>query len=381
MKWVFIRNSSRFFMKTKSFVQLLCRFAVFFQGKVKSHLSKKKRAKNIRCVMELNYALYEYVKSFAKTGSLEVLAGWPRLKVRQKAFNPLLVPNKILKKMLKCGLGSPNQLPSKEFNNWECAVINSKGEVIVTCKNEEGIRLISMCGEIVESFCFDLEATETRCYEILALAVNSDDEVYAVARYRKDGMFHYELYVLDADLRRVRQQVPLRCLAGAGEVHHKVCLAVDSNKNILITKQDDAKIFIFDRNGKPTNNFTLPNWNLIKDLKISATGDVVAVELVGKMVGIYTESGTLKQDITVPGLHKVCGLVIDHIDNAVIVLTEVLTAGCSHEYRLLRYSESGKLSKTLVLPRQKETTGYHITSHPSGSLVVLHETGVLFLHH
>ena len=332
--------------------------------------------------MELNYALYEYARSFAKTGGLEMLAGWPKIKLRRKSFNPLLVSNKILKKMVKCGLRSPNQFPSKEFKNSECFSINSKGEIIVKYKNDKGLRMFSNDGEIVESFCsVDLEASKTHSFEILALAVSLDDKVYVVARYKADKTFYYNLYILDADLGRVQQQVSLGCLTGAGEVHHKVCLAVDSNKNIFVTKQDDATVFVFDRDGRPKNNFSLQNWNLIKDLKISATGEVVAAELVGKTVGIYTDNGSLRQDITVPGLHKVSALAIDYIDNTVLVLTEVLTSGCFHEYRLLSFSESGELAKTLILPRQKENAAYRISSHPSGPVAVVHEAGVIFLHH
>ena len=355
------------------------RFAVFFRSQVKSHLSKKKRVDNIRCVMELNYALYEYTRLFAKTG-LDILACWPKIKLRRKAFNPLLVPKKVMKKMSKCGLCPPNQFIYKEIGNSDCIAVNSKGEIITKSKSGDGLHMFSNDGEIVRSFRFESEDTQRNSFEILALAVSVDDSVYAVIRYKAEDAFYYNLYVFDANLGRVQQQVSLGCLTGPGEAHHTVRIAVDQNKNVFITKQDDAKVFIFDRNGKAKNDFTLRGWNLIKDFTISTTGEVIAAELVGRTVGIYDDDGTPKHEMVLPSLHKVCGLAFDRIDNAIVVLTEVLT-GCFHEYRLLSYSECGKLAKTLVLPRQEGTAGYHITSHPSGPLAVVHETGVIFLHH
>jgi hypothetical protein len=328
-------------------------------------------------VTELNYALYEYAKSFAKTG-LEILASWPKIKLREKAINPLLVSNKVLKKMAKSGLRSPNQFLFKEINNSKCVAVNSKGEIITKSKIGDSLEVFSSDADIVRSFCFDSEDTQKNNFEILALAVGSDDSLHAVTRYKTEDSFYYKLYVFDANLDRVQQQVFLECLTGPGESHHSVCIALDPNKNIFITKQDDAKVFIFDCNGNAKNSFTLQSWNLIKDLKISTTGDVIAVELVGKTVGIYTEDGALKEEITLPSLHKVCGLAFDHIDNKIIVLAEVLT-GCFHEYRLLSYSECGELVKTLVLPRQKGSTGYRITSHPNGPLAVVHGTGAIFI--
>ena len=329
--------------------------------------------------MELNYALYQYVKLFAKT-NLEILAHWPKIMLRTKEINPLLVDKKVLKKILKCGLRPPNQFQCTEINNSECIAVNGNGEIVTKNESGKGLEMFSNDGELVGVFRFDLEDSEMDNFEILALAVSFDDSVYAVTRRETEDRFHYKLYVLDSSLARIQRQVSLEFLTGPGKAHHIVCIAVDANKNISITKQDDAEVFILDLNGKAKNNFTVQGWNLIKDLEISETGEVVAAELVGKTVGIFAEDGEPKQEITLPSLHKVCGLAFDYVHNAIIVLAEVLT-GSFHEYRLLSYSESGELAKTLILPRQKKTAGYRITSHPRGPLVVVHETGVIYLHH
>ncbi|XP_028392542.1 uncharacterized protein LOC114517095 [Dendronephthya gigantea] len=355
------------------------RFVVFFRNKVKSKLSQRKRGENIRCVMELSYALYEYAKLFARTG-LDVLGSWPIIKLRRKAINPLLMPNKVLKKMLKHGVRSPNQFLFDQIDNSSCIAVNSKGEIVAKNNSGNSLEVLGTDSKVLGSFCFDSEADG---FEILALATDSDDFVYAVTRYKNKShdLFCYKLYIFGVDLGYVEKQFYLECLTGAGEGHHIVCLAVcPSSKNILVTKQDDAKVFVFYPNGESRNSFGLQAWNLIRDLEISARGEVAAAELVGKTVGIYTQDGTLKHEITLPGLHKVCGLAFDRVDNTVVVLTEVLT-GCFHEYRLLSYSESGELLRSLVLPRQKKDVGYHLTSHPKGPLAVVHKTGVIFLHH
>ena len=345
---------------------------------MKSRLSKKKRGNNIRCVMELNYALYEYTKLFAKT-SVEILRCWPKINLGKSAFNPMLVHNKVLKKMLKSGLRSPNQFLFDDFDCSECIAVNSRGELIAKCNDGKGLRLLSTEKIILGSFCFDTKDTEIDSFEVLDLAVTLDDVVYAVTRYKKADAFNYKLYVFDANLDHVEQQVSLGCLTGPGESHHSVCIAVDANRNVLVSKQDDAKVFFFDHNGEAQNSFTMRGWNLIKDLGVSARGEVVAAELVGKTVSIYAENGELSQEITMPDLHKVCELAIDYIEDEIVVLAEVLT-GSFHEQRLLSYSGCGELLRTLVLPRQKGTAGYRITSHPSGSFVVVHKTGVIFLH-
>ena len=330
-------------------------------------------------MVELNYALYQYVKLFAKT-NLEILARWPKIKLRTKEFNPLLVNKKVLKKILKCGLHPPNQFQCNEINNSECIAVNGNGEIVTKSESGKVLEMFSNDGKLVGAFRFDLEDNKTCNFEILALALSFDDSVYAVTRCETDDKFHYKLYILDSSLACVQQQVSLRFLTGPGKAHHIVCIAVGANNNIFVTKQDDAVVFFLDRNGKAKKNFTVQGWNLIKDLQISAKGEVVAAELVGKTVGIYAEDGEQKQEITLPSLHKVCDLAFDYVDNAVIVLAEVLTSSF-HEYRLLSYSEGGKLTKTLILPRQKKTAGYWITSHPRGPLAVVHETGVIYLHH
>jgi hypothetical protein len=346
---------------------------------MKSHLSKKKRSDNIRCVVELNYALYQYAKLFAKT-NLEILACWPKIKLRTKEFNPLLVGKKVLKKIVKCGLRPPNQFLCQDINITDCIAVNSNGGIIAKSESGAGLEMFSNDGKIVRGFRFDLGDELKDNVEILALAVSSDDSVYAVTRREAEGKFLYKLYVLDASLTRIKHRVSLGCLTGPGKSYHTVCIALDpANKNIFFTKQDDAEIFILDRNGKAKKNFTLRGWNLIKDLAISTAGGIVAAELVGKTVGIYTQEGETKREITLPSLHKVCGLAFDHVDNAIIVLAEVLT-GNFHEYRLLSYSECGELTtKTLILPRLKKAARYRIASHPGGPLAVVHETGVIYL--
>lgn len=330
--------------------------------------------------MELSYALYQYAKLFEKTG-VGILASWPGIKLRQKVVNPLLASDKRLKKMLKCGLRSPNQFAVKEFSFSDCLAINSKGEIITKSKSGKNLKLWKRSTEEghVGLSVFGEDVRLSNSFEILAFAVSLDDSVYMVTRYREGDAFFHKLYVLNANLGHVEQQLCLECLTGPGENHHAVCVAVDANKNVYITKQNAATVYILDRSGKMKNTFTIPSWNLIKDLESSGKEEIIASELVGKKIGIFNQDGCLKKEITLPSLHKVCGIAFDYIDNTIVVLSKVLT-GCFHEHSLLSYSESAELMDILTLPRHTQTTGYQITSHQNGPFVVVHETGVLFLH-
>ena len=359
-------------------------FSTYFRsgGGVKSRFRKTKRAQNVCVVMMINYVLFDYAKKFTKM-KVDDIFGWPRIKLAKRTIHPLMLEPDVLSKMERAGVHAPNQFRFRRDNEkWaENATVNSKGEIIVKSRECERFDVINNKGEIRFSFCPVSTDQDTKAadFETLTLTTDEDDNVYIVSRFKpNDGFYHYKLSVLDAD-GILERQFPLESFTGPGERHHTVCVAVNKDRDIFITKQDEARVFVFDSTGQLKHSFVIEAWHLIKHLSILDENEIIAAELVGKTVGIYTVKGALKRSIETPELHKVCGLAYHHASKAILVLTEVMPA-CFNVYLLESYSaESGELQQTLPLPG-KRNEGYKIISHPSGTVVLLHKMGAIFIY-
>lgn len=354
-------------------------FSVHFSRGMKSRFNKTKRLESVKFVMMINYILFDFTQKFTKIGPDSIFS-WPKIKLAKRTFQPLLVENEIVKRIEKCGIYPPNQFRFDESRGkWPGhSTLNGKGDVIVNICGSKRFDVVNCKGEKQFSFFLSKEDAKARNSEVLALATDTEDDIYVVSRFKLTDKVYYELSVFDTK-GNIIKQIPLEFLTGPGESHHSVCIAINKDKNIFITKQDEARVFVFDSSGQLKRSFAMEAWHLIKHLCISDKNEIIAAELIGKTVGIYSEEGEFKRNIKVAGLHKVRGLAFNYTTEKIILLTEVLPS-CSNNYQLESFSETGEHLQTLLLP-EKRNDWYKIISHPNGPIAVVHKTGVAFVQH
>lgn len=364
-------------------------FSVYFRSGMKSRFHKSKRAQNVKIVMMINYGLFNYAREFTERKGVDDIFDWPRITLAKQTLHPLMLEPDVLTKIIeKCGVRPPNQFIFSEGNGKlaEHAAVNGKGEIIVKRCECQRFDVIDNKGEIRFSFSslFCNQDTNAPNFEILALTTDKDDDLYVVSRFKSTKeVYNYKVSVADAK-GIYKREFALGFLTGPGERHHTVCIAVNKNKDIFITKQDEARVYALKYSrGQPAvswHSFRMEeSWNLISRLCISEKNEIIAAELVGKTVGVYTEEGELRVNIEIPGLHKVCGLAYHYVSRQVLVLTEVMPA-CYNVYQLQSYSaESGELLHALPLPGKRNEGPYKIISHPRGPVVLVHKTGVIFI--
>ena len=120
-------------------------FSVYLNRRVKSLLNKPERMENVKSVMLINYALYEYVSKFS-TKNFFVLT-WPDIELAHRRFYPLTDWQEVVsrKSMVKDLSQQPNRLLLDEFICPYVFAVNSHGYVVVG--NGDNVNIISSKGE------------------------------------------------------------------------------------------------------------------------------------------------------------------------------------------------------------------------------------------
>ncbi len=103
-------------------------FTTYFKGGMRSKFYKDSRLENVKSVLSLNFAIFEFVARF--TGELPNMKNWPgiHLSTRNKTIHPLFLDNDVVKKILGMEeFQSPIQGISTELLSGDFCCTNSKG--------------------------------------------------------------------------------------------------------------------------------------------------------------------------------------------------------------------------------------------------------------
>ena len=163
-------------------------FSVYLNGGIKSLLGKQERAENVKSVMMINSALFQFLLKFGskRTDRLNWPAGTIELADRC-SFNPILEWHKISsRESMEGELGErPNELVLDEFNEIlfpRLCGVNSHGDIIAIHGDDE-IKIISSTGETKVVKLLEPEGQFVH-RRISTIAVDKDDVIHAVSNLK-----------------------------------------------------------------------------------------------------------------------------------------------------------------------------------------------------
>ena len=335
-------------------------FSVYLNGGIKSRLNKAERLDNVKSVMMINYALYQFNFKFGRKRTNKVI--WPGVTdLAGRRFNPILNWQEVsTRKSWVEGPMQPRNDLLLDENIRPChSALNSHGD-IVAVRSEEDLKVVSKAGE--SKLVTLTDPTEDKVIEryIKGLAVDSNNNVYIVrcleTRGENGDGISYVLNVLD-DTYNVKYRCTLNFLKATGS---GIKLAINKNSDIIMIKNDDPLKFKFERDSSqvPWYSFNISNEN---DIMISSD-DNWAIE-------VYTEEGNAMSVIKAPVGHKVVAIAFHHAICKIVVLSFNFR---SDSYFLLGYSKTGELETSTFF--SKRSLGEHIpiiTSHPGGPIAVV----------
>ena len=107
-------------------------FTVYFNGGVKSLLSKAERVENVKSIMMINSVLFQYASAFRTECSLDVLL-WPSIELADRSFCPILQWPEVSarKSMGKEITQHPNGMILDDELYPPISAVNSHGDVVV----------------------------------------------------------------------------------------------------------------------------------------------------------------------------------------------------------------------------------------------------------
>ena len=137
---------------------------------------------------------------------------------------------------------------------------------------------------------------------------------------------------------------------------------------VFIMLEGEACVYVCDICGQLKYSFPL-QIRRHTNLSISHNSEIIAAEMAGKTVYVYTEEGELKRKFKVPEDRKVYAVAFNHFAKKIIAYTG---------HQLEQYLETGEQQQTLQLPFRDQVL-CNITSHPSGHVAVVHGKGFIFI--
>ena len=354
-------------------------FNVYVNGGVWSLLNKDERVENVKSVMMINYVLFQYVLKFS---SKNPALFWPTIKLADRSFYPILEwtlisQRKSMGKELDQHPGRVVFLHDEEIHP-RVAAVNSHCEVIVR-KSDHFIKIISRTGETKT---VELPGPQKYCnvrqYSVTGLAVDKNDMVY-VGRLLKTQTERgscaemYTLSILDKNYSVIHEYL----LDFLQERDSLTKMAINKNNDIIISQEEDPYVYICDDVGQLKHKFQTTSFENPFALAISEKNEIITY-VERRSVEIYTEEGNLKSTIKLPRRHHVMSVAFHHVMGKIIVLTCKVWDDL---YFLLRYLESGELETTMFVCDDLDflDDDIAITSHPSGTSVVVTNESITFI--
>ena len=350
-------------------------FAVFCKGGLKSMLKKAERLENIKSVLSINHALYDFASKYCSESPIPL--AWPGIELTGRTFHPILNAREVFTKTSSSEEFVPqlnrvvvdSRIRSRDF------AVNSRGDIILLTENK--ITIIYSTGESKDVAL--PEPTETIAVYRLAMdvAVDSNDNVYALRRFDRNDengeKYEFVLYVFDENY-NIKHVSVLDFLDTRR--YPLVKIAVDKNQNLYMITHWDNQVYVCDNEGKLKFKFERDGDSL-RSLSISNNNDVMIVSHDLSAVEIYTTKGNLKSTIKVPEGHKARNVAFHHGMCKIIVLTYLEK---QDSYFILSFSETGELGNSVFFRKKDYERNYvDMKSHPSGQIVVAVNETITFI--
>ena len=229
-------------------------FAVFCKGGLKSMLKKAERLENIKSVLSVNHALYDFASKYCSESPIPL--AWPVIELTGRTFHPILNVHEVFTKTSSSEEFVPqlnrvvvdSRIRSRDF------AVNSRGDIILLTENK--ITIIYSTGESKDVVL--PEPTETIAVYRLAMdvAVDSNDNVYALKRFDRDDenggtKYDYVLYVFDQNY-NVKYVSVLDFLHGW--MNSLLKIAVDKNENLYMIMDFNNQVYVCDNEGNSSSN-------------------------------------------------------------------------------------------------------------------------------
>ena len=353
-------------------------FAVFLKGGLKSMLKKAERLKNIKSVLFINHALYDF--AFKYSSESRYLFTWPGIELKDRTFRPILNAHEILTET-STGEEFVQQLKPVVIDSrigFAEFAVNSRGEIILLTNDK--ITVIYSTGESKDVMFPDLTETNVVGARRNSIAVDGNDNVYAIRRLEtrngNDSVKEdFVLYIYDENY-NIKHVSVLDFLHAAGIMN----IAVDKNQNLIMITHCSNQVYVCDNLGKLKFQFERDGrW--LPSLSISKNNDIMIGSDDERAVHAYSTEGDLKSTIKLPEGHEVWRVAFHHGICKIIVLTYVKK---EDSWFMLGYSESGKLENSVFF-RKKGREEYwwdmqmDMKSHPSGPVAVAVERNIIFI--
>ncbi len=352
-------------------------FAVFLKGGMKSMLKKAERLENIKSVLFINHALYDFASKYSSKYPNPFT--WPGIEFKDRTLHPILHAHEILTKT-SAGEEFAQQLNRVFIDSrigYARFAVNSRGNIILLTNGK--ITVIYSTGESKDVMFPD--PTETNGAWRRSIAVDSNDNVYAIRwlKIRDDNGSVKEdlvLYIFDENYNI--KYVSVLDFLEVGEDAPYVNIAVDKNQNLIMLTAWINQVYVCDNLGNLKFQFKRDGpWQ--RSLSISKNNDIMIVSDDERAVFTYSTEGNLKSTIKLPEGHEVEQVAFHHGICKIIVLTFVEKV---ESYFLLGYSETGELENSVFF-RKKHSDEYswdmYMKSHPSGPIAVQYTNRVTFI--
>ena len=353
-------------------------FSVYLNGGCKSFWGKQERAENVKSVMMINSALFQFLFKFGSKRTDRL--NWPAgtIELTDRSFNTILEWHKISsRKSMEGELGErPNKLvldKSNEILFPRLSAVNSHGHIIVRHGDDE-IKIISSAGQTkVVKLRVKGKFVHQR---ISTIAVDKDNVIHVVSilktRTETHGVSSYVLNVLDESY-NCKHVCSLDFLEEHSDRYPTMDMAINKNNDIILTRNNNRSVYVCGNSGKLKHKFERDTSSLLM-LSISHKNEIMIPTDRGKALNFYTEEGNLTSTIKVPEGHSVLSMAFHYFLGKIIVLTRVEEMESRY---LLCYSEAGELHSTTFFSLARELPS--ITSHPAGPVAVVKEKSITYI--
>ena len=350
-------------------------FTVYLNGGIKSHFNKRKRLEMVMSVNMINFVLYDFICKFTKLPLN--LFNWPRIKIGDTTYHPILENSEIMENVKQSG--GPRPIKQSIGYVYSCSV-NSKREIVAWDNTSRDIKVLNTTTSEWRLFCTlsdeMIGPNVIKVWKIYsAIAVDGDDNVYIVVTFQtSDDVYHYTLFVFGI-IGNLKYISTLEFL-NENKRFFNTRLVLSKDRSI-IHRDGEKNVWVCDHRGQLKYKFPVKTeshmYLMQPTISVSDKNEIIAAERRGRSVYIYTE-GEMKRTIKVSESHEIFGVVFNHITKTIIVGTWL-----KNSYFLTSYSKTGEQQDTLEIPFRNPSVLVKIISHPSGHVVFVQGKHIIFI--
>ena len=350
-------------------------FSVYLNGGIKSHFNKTKRLEMVMSVNMINFVLFDFICKFTKLPLN--LFNWPRIKIGDRMYHPILENSEIMENVKQSG--GPRPIKQSIGCVYSCSV-NSKRE-IVAWDTSGDIKVLNTTTSKWRLFCTlsdeMIGPNAIKVWKVYsAIAVHEDDNVYIVVTFQtSDDVYHYTLFVFDT-IGNLKYISTLEFLNEKKRFFNtRLVLSKDRS---IIHRDGEKNVWVCDHRGQLKYKFPAKTESYMylmePTISVSDKNEIIAAERRGRSVYIYTEEGEMKRRIKVSEGHEISGVVFNHTTKTIIVGTWQ-----KKSYFMTSYSETGEQQDILEIPFRNPSKLVKIITHPSGHVVFVQGKHIIFV--